>query len=69
MRYCADDSGILTYLSAFILVLSGISYIGATIRGESQPNRVTWFFWALAPIIGSIAAFTKGVGLSAFPYF
>ena len=57
------------YVSAAILFASGVSYLVATLRGDAQPNRVTWFFWGLAPMIAAIAALSKGVGLATLPVF
>lgn len=45
------------------------SYIRDTIKGITQPNRVGWLMWAVAPIIGAIAAWSKGVGWAALPVF
>ncbi len=53
-----------------VISLSGeLVYIKNTIQGKTKPNRVTWFIWALAPIIASIASFSDGVGWAAVPVF
>jgi len=47
-----------------ILNLWGCSvYARDTIRGDTKPNRVTWFLWSLAPLIAFAAERNKGVGL------
>lgn len=38
-------------------------YARDTIRGDTKPNRVTWFLWFLAPTIAFAAEINKGVGL------
>jgi len=50
----------------FILTFyGGLSYLIDTIKGKTQPNRVTWFFWALAPLMAFVAELQKGVGLQS----
>lgn len=36
-------------------VLAGLDYLLATLKGEAQPNPVTWLCWALAPIVAFVA--------------
>jgi hypothetical protein len=36
-----------------------------TVRGNTQPNRVTWVMWMLAPLIGFAAEVTQHVGLES----
>jgi hypothetical protein len=56
---------------AFAFVSLGLSLVGsahyavATIRGHTQPNRVTWALWAAAPLIGFFAQLDSDVGLSS----
>ncbi len=50
----------------FAIALIGLfSYLKDTIQGKVQPNRVTWFLWALAPLIAFTAQIQEGVGLEA----
>ncbi len=42
-----------------------IVYIRDTILGKAKPNRMTWFLWALAPLIGTGAAITAHADLWA----
>ncbi len=60
---------ILVIFGAVLQLLASLSYIKGTIRGTTKPNRVTWFFWATAPIIGSIAAWTTGATWTVIPFF
>jgi hypothetical protein len=41
-----------------------LSYVRAILKGEATPNRVTWFLWALVPLIASAAQLRAGVGIS-----
>lgn len=51
------------YLAIIFNSVAGLSYLVDTIRGKVQPNRVTWFLWALSPLIAFAAEITQGVGL------
>ncbi len=50
----------LVILSALISCIGGYAYVRDTIRGTTQPNRISWGLWALAPLIGTGAALTAG---------
>ncbi len=54
--------------SIFNLIGSS-SYARDTFLGKTSPNRVTWFMWALAPLIAFAAQISKGVGLSSMMTF
>jgi hypothetical protein len=53
------------FLGAAIGSLGSLSYLTATIRGYARPNRVTFFFWALAPLIAFAAELTEGVRIQS----
>jgi len=54
----------------FLVVQIGVfAYLRDTIRGTTQPNRVSFFLWALAPFIGVAASLSDGVTWSALPVF
>ena len=57
------------YLAFLFNILGTISYLWAVIKGEAKPNKVTWFLWALAPLIGFAAQWVEGVGLSSLMTF
>ena len=62
----------LTYLPILgaIISLFGIYfYAKETIKGNTKPNRVTWLMWSIAPLIGSAAAFSQGIGWATLPVF
>jgi len=41
-----------------------VNYVRAILKGEAAPNRVTWFLWALVPLIAGVAQLRAGVGIS-----
>jgi hypothetical protein len=41
-----------------------LSYVRAILKGEATPNRVSWFLWALVPLIAGVAQLRAGVGVS-----
>jgi hypothetical protein len=53
------------FLGALLSLLGSASYALQTVRGKTRPNRITWFMWGSAPIIGFFAQLDKGVGLPA----
>jgi len=59
----------LVFFGATLQFLGGLAYIKGTLRGETKPNRVTWFLWAVAPFIGTAAALSDGVGWAILPVF
>lgn len=56
-------------VGAIFNLAGGFSYLMGTLRGRTQPNRVSWFLWALAPGIAFAAQISQGVGLSALMTF
>jgi hypothetical protein len=57
------------YLGAAIGALGGALYLRDTIRGTTQPNRVTWLLWAVAPLLAAAVEFNEGVGLRTLTTF
>ncbi len=49
---------------AVINFVACLSYVRAILKGEATPNRVTWFLWAVVPLIAAAAQWRAGVGLS-----
>jgi hypothetical protein len=52
-------------LGALIVVTGNAAYAHDTVRGNTQPNRISWMLWALAPLIAFAAEVVQGVGLNA----
>ncbi|OIP97742.1 hypothetical protein AUK40_02620 [Candidatus Wirthbacteria bacterium CG2_30_54_11] len=59
----------LVIVGATAQLLGILSYIRNTIKGKTRPNRVTWLLWALAPMIGTVAALSDGVRWAILPVF
>jgi len=57
------------YLGALFALIGTVSYSYEMFRGNARPNRVTWFLWALAPLIAFSAMVSQGVGISALMTF
>ncbi len=57
------------YLGALINFLGTISYLKSTLTGKTKPNKVTWFLWALAPLVAFSAQVQQGVGLVSLMTF
>jgi hypothetical protein len=59
----------------FVFVAAACSVAGAwsygrdTLAGRTQPNRVSWGLWGLAPMIAFAGQISEGVGLSALMTF
>jgi len=56
-------------LGVIIGFTGGVSYLISTIKGKTKPNRVTWFLWALAPLIAFAAEIKEGVGIQSWMTF
>lgn len=62
------------YIAAAISSLAGLSYIVSTLKGKTQPNRVTWFLLTFFTTIVFFAALESSVSREvligiASPYF
>lgn len=53
------------YLGAAISFFGSVGYLTETLKGKVKPNKVTWFLWALAPLIAFVAQVKQGVGLQS----
>ena len=59
----------LVILGGLVNLLGAFSYIKDIVKGGTKPNRITWLLWAIAPLIATAAALTRGVGWAALPVF
>ncbi len=56
-------------LGAVIYAFGSLTYLIETIQGKIKPNRVTFFLWALAPLIVFAAQVKQGVGIQSLLTF
>ena len=56
-------------LGALCTAVGSASYVVQTVRGRTQPNRVTWFRWAVAPLLAFAVEIQYGVGLRSLMTF
>src|SRR5581483_4242576 len=59
----------LVLVGGAINATGSFRYIRDTVRGTTKPNRVTYFMWAIAPLIATAAAVSRGVTWAAVPIF
>ncbi|NTV55279.1 MAG: hypothetical protein HGA16_02150 [Candidatus Moranbacteria bacterium] len=59
----------LVFVGVFVNVIGASAYIRDTLRGETQPNRVTRLLWSVSTFTAAFAALQDGVGLAALPVF
>lgn len=57
------------FIGVLAQFLGGVSYIIDTVKGKIQPNRVSWFLWALAAFIAFTAEVKQGVGIQSLTTF
>jgi hypothetical protein len=59
----------IVFLGFFIQQIGLIACLRDTLRGKTKPNRISFFLWALPPLIGTAAALTDGVTWAVLPVF
>lgn len=57
------------FVGLALSLYGAFSYFLDTIRGKVQPNKLSWFLWALAPLIAFAAELQQGVGLQSLMTF
>lgn len=57
------------YIGAVISFVGGLSYLKETLKGNTKPNKVSWFVWILAPFIALFATIRQGVGIQSLLTF
>jgi hypothetical protein len=55
----------LIFIATILPLVGGITYIRATLRGETAPNRVTWTLWGIEPLLAFIVERQQHVGLAS----
>jgi hypothetical protein len=59
----------IIFIGVFINLIGTIWYIKTIIYGGTRPNLVSWFIWALAPLVGVFLQIKAGAGLSFLSTF
>lgn len=54
------------FVAMAIRLSGGVSYICAVLARKAHPNPITWFFWALTPLIAFVAQLSQHVGIAAW---
>lgn len=49
-------------LALFLNTYGDLRYLVATIKGQIKPNKVSWLFWAIAPMTAFAGEISQGVG-------
>jgi len=57
------------FLGAAIASVGAGFYLRDTLRGVTQPNRVTWLLWSAAPFLAFAVEIHEGVGLRSLMTF
>lgn len=56
-------------IGALLNIIGSSTYAYNKVKGKTEPNRVTWFLWALAPLIAFSAELGDHVGLQSLMTF
>lgn len=63
------DERLVIVGSIIAFIFGSLNYFFETLKGKTKPNKITWFIWALAPLVAFAAQIGKGVGLASFMTF
>jgi len=59
----------IVLLGALISLILTCVYARDVLKGDVKPNKITWFMWSVAPLIGTAAALSSGVTWAVLPVF
>ena len=59
----------LVLVAAAATLVGSSLYIRSMFKGQTNPNRITWFMWSIAPFIATAAALSNNVGWAVIPVF
>jgi len=59
----------IIFIGVAINLFCSLWYIRNIFRGGTKPNLVSWFIWALAPMVGTFLALRAGAGFSSLGIF
>ena len=59
----------LVVVAAAATLIAALIYIRSMFKGQTKPNRVTWFMWSIASFIAAAAASSNGANWAVIPVF
>ncbi len=59
----------VVFVAAAVSLAAAFVYIRSMFRGQTKPNRVTWFMWSVAPFVATAAAVSNGADWAILPVF
>jgi hypothetical protein len=59
----------IVLIGAICSLFGALAYIRSMFRGQTNPNRATWFMWFVAPFIATAASVSSGFIWSVIPVF
>jgi len=59
----------IIYIGLVINLIGEVIYLISMAKGDTKPNLVSWFFWAIIPMFGVYFQLKAGAGLSVLPIF
>jgi len=59
----------LVYLAVVGSLIAALAYIRSMFRGQTNPNRVTWLMWCIAPFVATAASLSNETSLAVLPVF
>jgi hypothetical protein len=59
----------IVVFAAIASIAAAVAYIRSMFKSKTNPNRVTWLMWSIAPLIAVTAEMSNGVGWAALPVF
>jgi hypothetical protein len=51
------------YLTILIALYACVAYVKDELAGKTKPNRVSWIFWGIAPLVATYIGYKSGVSL------
>jgi hypothetical protein len=59
----------IVLVGAICSLFGALAYIRSMFKGHTNPNRVTWFMWLVAPFIAAAASMSRGFSWAVIPVF
>jgi hypothetical protein len=59
----------LVLIAALASLVAAIAYVHSMFKGKTNPNRVTWLMWTVAPFTATFASLYSGATWAVVPVF